>query len=237
MIKEDLKKLFMLQEIDQEMSQLRKQLNLYPPMLKRLESNLERKRKELEQTRNEQKERLKDRRLMEKEIQFRQEEVQKKQNQQMAPKIKQDAYNALKREIDKLKEEISHLEDKVLQFILKDEEMEAVFAEEERNFKHEEEDAQMERQRIQEQIDNKNRRLAELEKEREQQVLIVPGDLLNYYNRYIKAHGPTSVLVSVEQDSCGGCHMRILPQIIVEIHKGEKMVTCEGCRRILISKE
>ena len=236
MIKEDLDKLFMLQEIDYEMAQLHKRLNLYPPMLKRLENNLERKRQELEQTKNEQKERLKERRLMEKEILFRQEEVQKKQNQQMAPKIKQDAYNALKREIDKLKEEISRLEDKVLQYISKDEEMEAVFAEAERNFKHEEEDAQMERQRIQEQIDSKNRRLAELEKEREKHILLVPGDLLTYYNRYIKTHVPP-VLVRVEQDSCGGCHMRILPQIIVEIHRGEKMVTCEGCRRILISKE
>ena len=117
MFKDDIEKLKALQDIDSEIARLKEQLNLYPPMIKKIEKNLLRKRKELQSIRDGQQERLKQKRLMEKEILFRQEEIQKKTAQQNVPKIKQDAFDALKREIDKLKGEISVLEDKIIQFI------------------------------------------------------------------------------------------------------------------------
>lgn len=236
MFRDDIEKLKALQDIDREIVRLKEQLNLYPPMLKRLEKNLDRKRKELQSIRDGQQERQKQRRLMEKEILFRQEEIQKKSAQQLAPKIKQDAFEALKREMDKLKGEINVLEDKIIQFIAEDEQALKALAEAETVFKREEEDAQVERKRIEDQIASKNRRITDLDSERTQQLTLVPKDLLTYYNRYYRGHGPT-VVVPIEGDSCGGCHMRILPQVIVEAKQCEKMVTCEGCRRILITAE
>lgn len=236
MFRDDIEKLKALQDIDREIVRLKEQLDLYPPMLKRLEKNLARKRKELQSIRDGQQERQKQRRLMEKEILFRQEEIQKKSAQQLAPKIKQDAFEALKREMDKLKGEISVLEDKIIQFIAEDEQALKSLAEAETVFKREEEDAQVERKRIEDQIASKNRRVSELETERTKQIALVPNDLLIYYNRYYRGHGPT-VVVPIEGDSCGGCHMRILPQVIVEAKQCEKMVICEGCRRILITAD
>jgi len=233
-MKEEIEKLLALQEIDLEALRLREQLVLYPPMLKRIERNLARKKKEHEIHLEKKKEAKKQRRTLEKEIQFKEEQIGKKQEQQMAPKIKQDAYDALKHEIENLKKQINLMEDKILESISSEEELDKRMAEEQQRLNSEEEDADLEKKRIEEQVKSKKERLAGLKKDREEILPDVPQRLLSYYERFYKSYGP-NVVVRVQGDSCGGCHMRILPQVMVEIHRGDKIVSCEGCRRILIA--
>lgn len=38
----------------------------------------------------------------------------------------------------------------------------------------------------------------------------------------------------IEGDTCGGCRERQPPQVIVEVHKNDQVITCEGCGRILV---
>jgi predicted nucleic acid-binding Zn-ribbon protein len=235
-MKEEIQKLLDLQEIDLEIIQLKEQLILYPPMLKQLEYNLNRHREEHKALMESKKTHHKTRRDLEKEIEFLEEQVNKKVQQQMSPKIKQDAYDALKHEIDQLKEQIGGIEDKILASITEEEELDSAISRGDRNLKQEEEESGAEIRRIQDQVKSKKERLALREKERETSKNLVPQQILAYYKRFFKSHGPT-VVTFVDGDSCGGCHMRILPQVIVEIHKGDKMVYCEGCRRILISEE
>jgi hypothetical protein len=235
-MKEDLKKLLALQDIDLEALRLREQLILYTPMLKQIEKNMARNHQEHQELVSRRKDLHKLRRDLEKEIEFKQDQINKKLLQQMIHKIKQDAYDALKHEIDRLKEEIGQMEDKILEFISSDEELEKTIALAEKRLKLEEEEAEAERQRIAEQVKSKKDRLARLDKEREEQLKSVPPHLLSYYNRFYKSYGPF-VLAFVEGDSCGGCHFRILSQVMVEIHKGDMIVYCEGCRRILMTHD
>jgi hypothetical protein len=232
-MKEEIQELLTLQEIDLEIMQLREQLILYPPMLKHLEYNLNRHREEYKALVENKKTHHKTRRDLEKEIEFLEEQVNKKIQQQMGPKIKQDAYDALKHEIDKFKEQIGEIEDKILASITEEEELDSAISRGEKSLKREEAESGSEVERIQEQIKTKKERLTLREKERETQKNKVSLPLLAYYNRFFKSYGP-NVAAFVEGDSCGGCHMRILPQVMVEIHKAEIMVYCEGCRRILI---
>jgi len=231
-MKEDLNKLLALQDIDLETLRLREQLILYPPMLKQIEKTLARKRQEHQELVSRRKDSHKLRRALEKEIEFKQDQINTKLQQQVAPKIKQDAYDAFKHEIDRLKEEMGRMEDKVLESITSDEDLEKTIALGEKRLKLEEEEAETEKSRITEQVKSKKDQLARLDKEREAQLKSVPLLLLSYYNRFYKSYGPF-VVAFVEGDSCGGCHFRILPQVMVEIHQGDKIVYCEGCRRIL----
>ncbi len=234
-MKAELGKLLTLQEIDLEALKLREQLILYPPMLKRLDQNLARKQKEFESLKNQRKDTQKARHILEKEIEYKKEQTKRFLTQQMDVKDNK-SYAALTREIENVKAEISRLEDKILESIAAEEEFEKSLREAENHLKREQEDARIERERIEEQMKSKKRRLAHLKKNREEQLLHVPQHLLQYYSRFYKSYGP-NVVVKVEGDSCGGCHMRILPQILVEIHKGDKIVYCEGCRRILMPEE
>jgi len=235
-MKDDIDKLLAVQEIDMEALKLREQLILYPPMLKQIEKNMARKHQEHQEAIARRKESQKLRRDLEKDIEYKQVQINTKLQQQMMHKIKQDAYDALKHEIDHLRGEIGPMEDQVLEYIALDEELEKTIASAEKRLKQEEEEAEVEKKRIAEQVKSKKGRLSQLDKEREEQLKSVPPQLLSYYNRFYKSYGP-SVVAFVEGDSCGGCHFRILPQVMVEIHKGDMIVYCEGCRRILLTRD
>jgi len=235
-MKEDIKKLLALQDIDMEMLRLREQLILYPPMLRQIEKNMARRRQEHQELLSRRKDSHKLKRDLEKEIEYKQDHLNTKLQQQMAPKIKQDAYDALKHEIDRLKEEMGLMEDKILESITSEEDLEKTIALAEKRLKLDEEEADAEKRRISEQVKSKKDRMAKLDKEREEKLKSVPPQILAYYNRFYKSYGP-SVAAFVEGDACGGCHFRILPQVMVEIHQGDKIVYCEGCRRILTTHD
>ena len=64
----------------------------------------------------------------------------------------------------------------------------------------------------------------------------VAGDvdalLLSQYTRIAKRRSPAIAMVSGEV--CQGCRVNIPPQSYIEILKGEKIITCGNCTRILI---
>lgn len=62
----------------------------------------------------------------------------------------------------------------------------------------------------------------------------VEASLLKGYDRIRKAYKDGLAVVSVERDSCGGCHASIPPQVQIDIDDQKKMTICEHCGRILV---
>ncbi len=54
----------------------------------------------------------------------------------------------------------------------------------------------------------------------------------NRYERLFKSKGD-NVVVGVEHSVCGGCHMKLPPQIIASCRGQAELVTCPNCGRIL----
>jgi predicted nucleic acid-binding Zn-ribbon protein len=44
-------------------------------------------------------------------------------------------------------------------------------------------------------------------------------------------------VIVVEEERCGGCRVGIPPQAFIEIIRGETIVTCGNCFRILVHAE
>lgn len=59
---------------------------------------------------------------------------------------------------------------------------------------------------------------------------------LRTYER-LRARYPMDVVVELKGGSCIGCYMSVGPQVVVEITKGEKLVQCPGCNRLLYIAE
>jgi predicted nucleic acid-binding Zn-ribbon protein len=58
------------------------------------------------------------------------------------------------------------------------------------------------------------------------------GAVLTTYNR-IKDRFPSNPVVDVaNRDSCAGCYMKLGPQVVVQISRGD-VVRCPGCSRFL----
>lgn len=55
---------------------------------------------------------------------------------------------------------------------------------------------------------------------------------LALYDRVSKRH-PHQVLAELRGDTCAGCHVRLRPMLATEVRRGESIVQCESCTRLL----
>jgi predicted nucleic acid-binding Zn-ribbon protein len=79
---------------------------------------------------------------------------------------------------------------------------------------------------------NLQKELAGLEVERKGLAAGVAATVLNRYERLLKSKGE-NVVVSIERGVCGGCHMQLSRQIVVDCRAQQDLVTCLNCGRIL----
>ena len=77
--------------------------------------------------------------------------------------------------------------------------------------------------------------LMELEFQKAGIVSQLDSKLLSEYNRLLADKRGLAV-VTVTDEHCHGCHMRIPPQIFAEIKKNDKISYCLNCKRILYWK-
>lgn len=61
--------------------------------------------------------------------------------------------------------------------------------------------------------------------------------LLKVYNKLRTSYRNGLAVVSIERDSCSGCHNKIPPQLQSEIRQRKKLIICEHCGRILVDEE
>ena len=64
----------------------------------------------------------------------------------------------------------------------------------------------------------------------------VPGETFEIYERLLK-NKRDRVVVPIEQRTCSGCHILLTPQHENLVRKGDRLVFCEHCSRILYWQE
>lgn len=60
--------------------------------------------------------------------------------------------------------------------------------------------------------------------------------LLRVYRRLRTSYKNGLAVVSIDRDSCSGCHNKIPPQKQLEIRQRKKIIVCEHCGRILVDE-
>jgi len=60
--------------------------------------------------------------------------------------------------------------------------------------------------------------------------------LLKVYNKLRESFRNGLAVVSIERDSCSGCHNKIPPQLQSEIRQRKKIIICEHCGRVLVDE-
>jgi len=79
--------------------------------------------------------------------------------------------------------------------------------------------------------------IASKDVERDQELANFPKGLAEQYKklRTIKRTGPA--IVPIRKEQCSGCHMKVSQNTINEVRRGQKLMTCESCSRILYIEE
>jgi hypothetical protein len=145
----------------------------------------------------------------------------------------QKEYETAMRETDALQKQIAALETQALEKMTTVEEVEKILAE------RAEEISSLESNRLSslETFETEhNANLAELDselKKRHDVFVTLPTNLANVYNRLAQRSRDGIAVAEVKNGSCSACFMKLRPQMQVEIKRGDQIITCESCTRIL----
>ena len=75
-------------------------------------------------------------------------------------------------------------------------------------------------------------RLNILQKERSTAGAEIPPPVFSRYE-FIRNRLEHPVIVSVNQGVCSGCHIAIPPQIFIELQRGQQILSCPNCQRLI----
>src|SRR5437667_1124531 len=168
---------------------------------------------------------------LELEVEAKQQQIARYANQQLQTR-KNEEYRALAHEIDTCKAEIVKIEDRQIE-LMEQAEVAQKDVQRANQAAHEAKklmDEQLTDLAAREQ--NLKQELAELEANRQDLAAAVSDEARGRYERLVRSKGE-NVVVGVQHGVCGGCHMKLQPQLLVACQAEKELVTCSNCGRIL----
>lgn len=219
-----------LQEIDRETIQARRQMAALSPKLRALDTRLAQEEQEVGKVGASTSDPSKERGRLEREVRDLESNVKEHNRRLMEVKTNKE-YAAVNQEIETLRQKIDALETRILEMIEDEEAQEKRIEQAHERLERIRAESQEEKRRIEEQIRSKNEKLQRLAAELDRRRDNIPGDLLAIYDRLSQRH-PGDVVVPAVRNHCGGCHLNLVSQKMVEIRQMKKFVRCEGCLRL-----
>ena len=229
-MQEIIEKLLVLQDRDRKLLRVTQELAHIGPERESLRAKAASTQSQLETAKLRVKQIESERKQRELEIEGKKSQIEKYLNQQLLTR-KNEEYKALTHEIDMAKEVIFKIED--AQIVLM-EQAEAA----QKEVAHATTEAAAAKKLVDDQIGRLNEREENLKKDftaltadRAQLASAVDDSARSRYERIFKSKGE-NVVVGVDHSACGGCHMKLPPQIVTHCRAQGEIVTCPNCGRI-----
>jgi hypothetical protein len=226
-----IEKLLILQDRDRRIRQEQGELARIEPERQTLKAKAVTAQAELENAKLRVKQIESARKDLELEVEGKKQMIVRYSNQQFQTR-KNEEYRALTHEIDTCKAAIFEIENREIEFM---EQAEAAQKEVLRGTQG----AKEARALMDEQVaqldareENLKKELAQLEANREELASAVDESARSRYERLVRSKGE-NVVVGVQHGVCGGCHMKLPPQLLVTCQAEKDLVGCSNCGRIL----
>ncbi|HKE03202.1 MAG TPA: C4-type zinc ribbon domain-containing protein [Blastocatellia bacterium] len=230
----ELSHLISLQDADVEIKRLKEEIESLPARRAELERQFAESVKEYLAIKQELEDSQASRRRLEGELEHEQQKHQKFKNDLMKATNERE-YTTAVREIDVTRKAISALETEVLKLMERIEKLDAQVAE--RTPEMESRRVEIDRQ-LKEWLataDANQQRLETLRAERGPMIQSLSPDARATYERLSRMRSGFA-LAEARDYSCMACRMKIRPQVFADIRKGDSIITCESCGRILYFK-
>jgi uncharacterized protein len=228
---ETIEKLLVLQDRDQKIRRVQGELAHIGPEREGLRAKAAATQSQLESLKTRGKQIEADRKRLELDVESKKQQIEKYANQQLQTR-KNEEYRALAHEIDGCKTDITKIEDEEIALM---EQAEQVQKE---NVRVSREAGEMKKlvddqvAQLDEREANLKKDLAELQQGRAELAAAVEESARVRYDRLIRSKGE-NVVVGVQHGVCGGCHMKLPPQVLVLCMGDQEIITCTNCGRIL----
>ena len=171
------------------------------------------------------------RRTADRELGVQQSRLTKFKDQLMEVKTNKE-YTAMQHEIATAEEGVRTFEDQILTLMMQADELtagvkaaDAALAAEERKGKQVRADVESERAQLEGELITIAAARTEVEGK-------LPAELVRLFNEGVSKRRGIAVS-SIKDGHCEACQVRLRPQLIMEIRKGDRIVQCESCMRIL----
>ncbi len=234
-LKAQLLSLVNLQKLDSEIYALNNEKAAKPLEIKAIEEAFEVKKQNLAQLEKNSLEQQKQRKERELELASNAEAIKKLQGQLYSLKTNKE-FQTMLQQIADTKADGSLIEEKILLSFEESDKIKAQIEQENIRLKEEEKLFLEQKRKVQIRVNEIDERMNQLRVQRQQ---IIPGiepKMLAEYERILSSRGGLAI-VPVADNSCGGCHMLVPPQVINMIRMYDHVVTCETCNRIFYIAE
>lgn len=227
----DLETLIQVQELESRVSQLQRRVEEIPIEIAALEEEKEKARSDFAQRQARVESHDRELRQLEAQVEDLKERLSKYKSQLMEVKTN-EAYQAMLNEIEFTEKKIEEKEDRILEYLVAADEEEADLKHVRKHFEKTEKETSQRRKELEEFVSRSEDDLERLRNERDRVLSLLPGELINLYNRIAAARKGVAV-APVEDQCCGICHFRLRPQLFAEVKNAQGILTCENCSRIL----
>jgi predicted nucleic acid-binding Zn-ribbon protein len=143
------------------------------------------------------------------------------------------AYEAAIREADAARKHISELETKMLEQMEGLEQAEKTLAEREPEVARLRAEHDTALVAFGEQTDRQTVELEALRAERERMIAELPPAMKSLYNRISSRIRDGVAVAEARKNSCSACFMSLRPEMMAKIRRGDEIITCDNCSRIL----
>lgn len=227
----DLKFVIRLQEIDNRLLDLQREIATLPKHIAEIQKKLISHERKLEADRAALAANQKERKTCESEIQVQEQKISKLKDQTLQAKTN-EVYRAFQHEIEFCEKEIRRYEDRILELMAESEPLDKNVKAAEAALKIEKEQVEAEKQQARERTAVDQKALAEFENERKGIVVQISPAVYRDYERVRKGRKNVAMAEAVD-GRCMGCHMVLRPQYFLDLKKGDQILHCENCNRIL----
>jgi uncharacterized protein len=227
----ELQRLTELQQVDARIAALRAEVAALPKEVAAIEAKLAGSKATVEAAQAAIKADEGARRKHESDIKDQQEKISKYRDQSLKVKTNQE-YRALLTEIEHAEKEIASLEDKVLEIMVAADARKETLKQAEATLKADTAENEKEKEHARKQTAEDEKELAGLAEQRKQLREGIGEDTLRHYDRVLKLRG--SALAPVHDNQmCGVCRVILRPQVYQDVMKGEEIIHCDSCQRLL----
>ncbi len=221
-----------LQALDTRIAAFEKEVATLPKHIAAIEKTLVSHLRRLDADRAALSANQKERKKMEGDIQLHEQKVSKLKEQMLGAK-NNEQYRAFQHEIDFLAKEIRKCEDRILELMSEAEPLDANVRTAEAALKDEKRVVEGEQKQARDRTTADLAQIKQLGEERVAAAAKLPPATLNTYERIRKKWNGLAI-AEATNGRCAACQIMLRPQYLQDLRKGEQLLTCESCGRILI---
>lgn len=231
-MKAELQKLVALQNLDTSIRKLEKDLEAIPLRRAEIEREFDQRAFEIRALENQRDEAKHSRARLENEVVEQKGRAERAERNLMSSK-KQEEYTAAIREADAARKQISTLETQILELLESLEKSETALNDRADEIASLNSDREARLKLYDDETRKQSDQLNTARAERDLVFVALPKALSSLYGRISTRIRDGVAVAEARNRSCTACFMSLRPQVMSEIRRGEEVITCDNCGRIL----